>query len=332
MLINHLLATKETIDEDVWVIIHVGGNDLLAGMDDMGQLIATAGLAVLHQPSDRLHELERKLRVLIARLHLTLGVRNLILSGMPLSPELPCVRFMLAYMSHLLGMAKDVWSTALDEESPLRKEMAWHEKAMVGLLLGGLNSAHKGRLHHAAREFRRLVIDGARWARLPLVEPRVLCVDEARLLEEVLKARRRRLRKLSPQERELAHSTEELWLDPLHLTHRGHAQIARLVIDKLARRFELQPPPPPPPPPPRAAADAESAVSESAAVSETEPAAWHAATTTTVSPAVANGSGSGTGGHQGAPSELPPSRAAEFRCELMAARPLAGGLTYPSVA
>ena len=89
-LLLRLTRSGERVHEDAWVIIHVGGNDLVqAAMKDparfVGQLLCLVAPPVLQ-------DVAKRVRSLTDCLHCHLGVRNVMLIGMPLALELPLLK------------------------------------------------------------------------------------------------------------------------------------------------------------------------------------------------------------------------------------------------
>uniref|UniRef100_A0A7S2CWR3 Uncharacterized protein n=1 Tax=Haptolina brevifila TaxID=156173 RepID=A0A7S2CWR3_9EUKA len=259
-LADFLEQRGETLDPDAWVIIHAGGNDLMdmcTGMDL--ELIKAAALAMLHQPHSVLRGLAKDLRVLTSRLHLTLGVRNLILSGMPLSPDLPCVSLLLRAISTVaanggslaygvMGALDDTSMSAtlgIDMETGSMSDKAvsvpWPVKGLVDMLLSGLNGAYVQLLRDVAHEFRVLVEGGRRWAKLPKLETHVLCINEVQLIGKVISRRKERLKRFCGPEELAARRAERLWSDPLHMSQFAHRQLAHMIMDTLKRRHGLEP-------------------------------------------------------------------------------------------
>ena len=189
-LVRFLSGRDEALDEDAWVVIHAGGNNLMEMVADGidAELVRSVGLTVLHQPNTVLRRMAKEMRVLVSRLHLSLGIQNLILCGMPLSIDLPIVSLVLNnVVGNGASLSRDdsnnfvVANAGLSELPPLPFGL----RSLVSLLLNGLNGAHAQLLRQVAADFSQLVAGGRKWAGKPPKEARVLCVDETGLLNQV---------------------------------------------------------------------------------------------------------------------------------------------------
>jgi len=99
---NLFAETGATVDEDAWALIHAGGNDIMHAMggDFMGFVTAATGnavcccapcccrLPVFEEVVDNVEEL-------VHRLDEDLGIRNVIVVGLPLTSSLPFISQLL---------------------------------------------------------------------------------------------------------------------------------------------------------------------------------------------------------------------------------------------
>ena len=139
-LLARLRENGETVHNDAWAIVHIGGNELLCDMDQViGALLGHCGTSVLNLINERI-------LALLLRLERSLGVRNVILVGIPLTRHLPLV-------AHLPKMYESVLKAYVEEHvgcfSCLVGCMPW----IVDGLLHLLNSKHMGLLRQTCVAF-----------------------------------------------------------------------------------------------------------------------------------------------------------------------------------
>ena len=156
----HKVSTGELeLHPSAWALVHTGGNDVMRGSaSELGVLIRTALTAAFCSADSRARTLSDTITDRVAALVEgleSLGVRNLLLVGMPLTASVPAV----AQMTRALAGAEC--------------------GSLGGLVLRRLNGFHLERLKAMAREVQ--AADGL-----------ALCLDEAAAIDASLRALARR--------------------------------------------------------------------------------------------------------------------------------------------
>lgn len=216
------------IHEDAWILVHTGGNDLMSSHPR--QLFGFVGAALgrllcCGLPVDGccgsvpvVQHVTDNVQALMTRLHATLGIRNAILVGMPLTSSTPMVEHMVRL---LLGDGGCVSS-------------------LGNHTLRSLNAAHIARLRrlrpelssHAESEELETDMGVERLQRA--ADFRVLCLDEAAAIDATVAA------DVGGRDGEFVAlgAFDALWQDPIHPSQRCHEALSEEFLLQFRQALE----------------------------------------------------------------------------------------------
>lgn len=205
--VEQLLSERSaTLHEETWALVHSGGNDLLRGInEDFVNFVTRSAIrsmcccSACCCPIRIFDEIGDNMEALIERLHDDLGVKNVILVGLPLTTMTP-------FISQLLGV--------LFEEYPCLARAA-------KFVVRRLNSVFNAGLRRRLRRFRRRAnCEVGGWS---FDAVRTLVIDEADCIEVCSGGSGK--------------PTINMWNDGIHPTQSGHEALCREIYSRLEFQF-----------------------------------------------------------------------------------------------
>jgi len=213
------------VHEDAWVLVHTGGNDILSNHPhQIFRMVWAAisrllccGLPFCSGPMPIIDQVAHNVQALLSRLHTTLGIKNAILVGMPLTASLPMVEHTVRL---LLGDNACVGATG-------------------AYILRQINAVHIAELRKMRPDCSQHTYQGGMGLEPPASNARaadfkVVCLDEAAAVDAITAA------EPSEHEGELVGlgSYDALWQDPVHPSQLCHEALSNVFVERFRQELE----------------------------------------------------------------------------------------------